>query len=1123
MHSSGSTWAYANCNEKTYDSRDDDGTPSDDVHADLIRVLALIEDERHLVAYDLYRDAKNRVELAEALDRQATEVKAHIASSSENGFCAKRNFHPQSTSVLNRASSIFSSPSSRTDPSTITGADNTRNAHRPSNTFDSCSSEWHDGNTPFPNTSVTTLESDDHGLNDIDPFLPSRNGTSSMGSGLKLSKDIARTSLNKTDDSGISSSPYGMLKSILSSFVFRNHSFHEIKMTSPEEKTLPDTGTRIPKQLEISTAPVIKARHLLNAKEADFKSLVKRAILFQKAKENLTVDDDWTFSQTTFGVTTHYRREEDGTLSIKLEGGLKGVPLFEQLAVLRECDLFHTWSPFCSESRKLAQLGKIEAVGWFNVFVPLLGLSRDAVYRAMGCDTMREDGSIMLLAEGIKPPSKVDRPSLDKPEDRHIVEGKRKKIGIKRLKKSHRILRKSLHEAENIFSASKNHSGANNNEGMGMRLSNGIDDRSSKSLGDDAVREESRGLGSSLSLDMDSDVVNVDIPSPPTKFGAARMNLLNFSAIIDVLSPDSARTKIVANMDPNVKFVPQSLIDFFLKKICGVMLVRIQATARKIIQDPIKSPHAKRMRLDAVFYRDWLLPKFKAYCDELGWIMPPVAAFEIDYDALDDEEIEANGGCQRDEHSVTSDPGIKLARHGDLCNPRPNQDHQCDSSSLPTSKKNITLVNPFLELQQKIDDGPKYLSAIKSPEAKERERKRKIETTRKQVAEKLRAIPLMPEQQRRYEELQRTKRRIEEEKAAANEKVLDRTRKKNYLKYIRQLSRKMAWPIVGKLISMFFVYYSNGPIYRWVKDELNGWCGLLAVALLAGIYGAMHVAVVYSICLFAFDAVEPHVSVVNSGELSDLISPLLALESRVTIFHSGRYFFRRTVLKYTIKFSLVIVLICSFSTFIAVAYQNYYDNILTTEVGVAIFNGLTDSDIPSFDHNTEGRSDLVESAPLGLVRGTISESSDFFLFGGKVAKNSVRVAIETMMCSNSINVWKSDALELIKWVMANSAAFLASLVIIGILLLGPKEPSQKKKIKKDMFQEHVSTNSQSGVLPDNLGEMQNSAGELPSQNRQNEFETLDKEKLLQIDSSQLSSSQVLHRQRLLKAHSGLKL
>lgn len=64
-------------------------------------------------------------------------------------------------------------------------------------------------------------------------------------------------------------------------------------------------------------------------------------------------------NQTLFGISTSYRREADGSLSIKIEGELHGVPLFEQLVVLREVDLYHKWAPFMSQSKKLAQLDKM--------------------------------------------------------------------------------------------------------------------------------------------------------------------------------------------------------------------------------------------------------------------------------------------------------------------------------------------------------------------------------------------------------------------------------------------------------------------------------------------------------------------------------------------------------------------------------------------------------------------------------------------------------------------------------------------------------------------------------------------------------------------------------------------
>jgi hypothetical protein len=111
----------------------------------------------------------------------------------------------------------------------------------------------------------------------------------------------------------------------------------------------------------------------------------------------------------------------------------------------------------------------------------------------------------------------------------------------------------------------------------------------------------------------------IELPPTPSGLGQGRMTIRNFSASIKILGASSARTRMVVNIDPNLHFLPQSLIDFCMKRMCGVLLARLQAAARKVLKDPVRNPHARRMREDVRFYRDWLLPKFRTYCEELGW------------------------------------------------------------------------------------------------------------------------------------------------------------------------------------------------------------------------------------------------------------------------------------------------------------------------------------------------------------------------------------------------------------------------------------------------------------------------------------------------------------------------
>lgn len=84
-----------------------------------------------------------------------------------------------------------------------------------------------------------------------------------------------------------------------------------------------------------------------------------RCILFKKAKKNLDINDDWTLAQTLFGVTTYYRKESDGSLSIKLEGLVKDASLFDQVCVIREADLYSLWQPFVTSSVTVSHLGKL--------------------------------------------------------------------------------------------------------------------------------------------------------------------------------------------------------------------------------------------------------------------------------------------------------------------------------------------------------------------------------------------------------------------------------------------------------------------------------------------------------------------------------------------------------------------------------------------------------------------------------------------------------------------------------------------------------------------------------------------------------------------------------------------
>ena len=80
---------------------------------------------------------------------------------------------------------------------------------------------------------------------------------------------------------------------------------------------------------------------------------------------------------------------------------MEGAALFEQICVLKEVDLHYLWSPFCTSSLTIANLDKLDIVGWFLIGMPNFGLARDGCYRAIGCDNIEEDGSIILTGRGL--------------------------------------------------------------------------------------------------------------------------------------------------------------------------------------------------------------------------------------------------------------------------------------------------------------------------------------------------------------------------------------------------------------------------------------------------------------------------------------------------------------------------------------------------------------------------------------------------------------------------------------------------------------------------------------------------------------------------------------------------
>lgn len=75
--------------------------------------------------------------------------------------------------------------------------------------------------------------------------------------------------------------------------------------------------------------------------------------------------ENWILGADMFGIQTHYRKCEDdpNEIIVKIEGTLDNLPLFEQMAVMHEIDLYKEWAPFCSNSVLVDKIGKAELYG----------------------------------------------------------------------------------------------------------------------------------------------------------------------------------------------------------------------------------------------------------------------------------------------------------------------------------------------------------------------------------------------------------------------------------------------------------------------------------------------------------------------------------------------------------------------------------------------------------------------------------------------------------------------------------------------------------------------------------------------------------------------------------------
>ena len=96
------------------------------------------------------------------------------------------------------------------------------------------------------------------------------------------------------------------------------------------------------------------------------KSMLERVERIQSSLHFVDESDDWILGADMFGIQTHYRKcvDDPNAIIVKIEGAMDDLPLFEQMAVLHEIDLYHEWAPFCTDSVLVDKIGKAELYGY---------------------------------------------------------------------------------------------------------------------------------------------------------------------------------------------------------------------------------------------------------------------------------------------------------------------------------------------------------------------------------------------------------------------------------------------------------------------------------------------------------------------------------------------------------------------------------------------------------------------------------------------------------------------------------------------------------------------------------------------------------------------------------------
>jgi len=146
-----------------------------------------------------------------------------------------------------------------------------------------------------------------------------------------------------------------------------------------------------------------------NDKNYNIKSIIDIAIeraeaidiAIDEAADN-SITTNWLDGGTMFGCHIFYNIDEKNLLTVRLEGILDDFPIFEQLCVIHEIDLFQEWVPFCNDSKLITKFSKAEVVAYLGLGLTLpIPISRDTLIHAWGADCLDEKGKIVIIGKSV--------------------------------------------------------------------------------------------------------------------------------------------------------------------------------------------------------------------------------------------------------------------------------------------------------------------------------------------------------------------------------------------------------------------------------------------------------------------------------------------------------------------------------------------------------------------------------------------------------------------------------------------------------------------------------------------------------------------------------------------------